>query len=308
MSSYREDLQLALELADIADALAMGGFRNPDVRSHVKPGGGIVTEADERIETAVRHRLEKSRRSDAITGEEFGLTGDGSRLWTIDPIDGTAAFAQGLAQMWQILIALVDDGVPAVGVVSRPAIGRRWWAAAGDGAFLNGKPITVSSARELGRAALCEDFRVSVGRRLATNPLATLAARCGSVVPWVDGGEILAVAEGRADVYLNWWGKTGPDLYAPVCILREAGGLCTALDGVLDISAPIQLTTNGQLHASALAAIDAAAWESFARQGPSEDISAIFRARADQPGIAEALRAIEAPDVVDRLLEEWRAR
>lgn len=111
----------------------------------------------------------------------------------------------------------------------------------------------VSSTVGLGQAALCDDFRVSIRRGLATNPLAALAARCGSIVPWVDGGEILAVAEGRADIYLNWWGKTGPDLYAPVCILHEAGGRCMALDGNLDVSAPIQLTANGPLHTAALA-------------------------------------------------------
>ena len=102
------------------------------------------------MERTIRDRLAEARPGDGILGEEFGTEGDSTRQWIIDPIDGTANFLRGVP-VWGTLIALAVDGVPVVGVASSPAMGRRWWAARGLGAW------TTASAGELGADALDTD-------------------------------------------------------------------------------------------------------------------------------------------------------
>ena len=87
-------------------------------------------------------------------GEELGRSGTSSRLWTLDPIESTAAFVQGLTSQWSTLLALVEEGLPVVGVVARPAIGHRWWAAEGEGAFVDGRRLHVSARSDLSAAVL----------------------------------------------------------------------------------------------------------------------------------------------------------
>src|SRR5690606_13884540 len=130
------DLALALRLADAADAVAMARFDAADLDVQVKADASHVTEADLATERAIRDLLTDQRPADGQFGEEFGSTGPTVRQWIIDPIDGTANYLKGIP-MWTTLIALVIYGVPRVGVASQPAIGRRWWAAAGHGAWTN---------------------------------------------------------------------------------------------------------------------------------------------------------------------------
>ena len=130
------DLDLALRLADAADEASMSRFDAPDLEVSTKADASHVTEADLATERAIRSLLEAERPGDGVFGEEYGVTGDSTRQWIIDPIDGTANYLKGIP-MWTTLIALVVDGVPRVGVASQPAIGRRWWAATGLGAWTN---------------------------------------------------------------------------------------------------------------------------------------------------------------------------
>lgn len=150
--SRTEDLALALTLADRADSLTSSRFGSLDLRVDTKPDLTPVTDADRAVETELREALARERPKDSIVGEEFGgdttFTG---RQWIIDPIDGTKNFVRGVP-VWASLIALLHDGVPVVGVVSAPALQRRWWAADGHGAFVafNGTPprrISVSVAQ-----------------------------------------------------------------------------------------------------------------------------------------------------------------
>src|SRR5918994_6330928 len=133
-SSYNDDLRLAHVLADSVDDQTMSRFKALDLHVETKPDLTPVTDADKAAEEAIRGQLSRSRPRDAVLGEEFGSTGHGSRRWVVDPIDGTKNFVRGVP-VWATLIALVDEGRPVVGVVSAPALGRRWWAAAGGGAF-----------------------------------------------------------------------------------------------------------------------------------------------------------------------------
>ncbi len=131
----RDDLAVALTLADQADAVTVARFGALDLQVDTKPDLTPVSDADRTVETGLRETLGRVRPGDSILGEEFGgsttLVG---RQWIIDPIDGTKIFVRGVP-VWASLIALLDDGVPRVGVVSAPALPRRWWAASGAGAF-----------------------------------------------------------------------------------------------------------------------------------------------------------------------------
>ncbi|MEO7123034.1 MAG: inositol monophosphatase family protein, partial [Lacisediminihabitans sp.] len=130
MTDYtlHSDLALALQLADMADAISMDRFRANDLVVTTKPDMSPVSDADKSVENALRGALLDSRPDDAILGEEFGTDGESSRQWIIDPIDGTKNYVRGVP-IWATLISLAIDGVPVVGVVSAPALGRRWWAA-----------------------------------------------------------------------------------------------------------------------------------------------------------------------------------
>ncbi len=280
------DLEIALELADLADAISLRRFRAPDLSTSRKPDTGLVTEVDLAIEQAMRELLDKARPGDAIHGEEFGSTGGGPRVWMLDPIDGTDAFAEGGTD-WSTLISLVDDGLPIVGVVSHPSEDRRWWAALGQGAFVNGEPIHVSATARLADATLCEDFRVSVGRALTTNPLPVLARECAAVRPWTDRLDFMRIAEGEVDVLVGWRAGCGPDLTGQVCVVAEAGGRFSDLAGRLDVEANVHVVSNGTLHDNTLRflndLITRGDFDPSARV--AEDIPEIKRARAQQSAV-----------------------
>lgn len=154
MPEYDDDLRLALELADAADAATMERFRALDLKVETKPDMTPVSEADTATEEIIRAGISAARPSDAILGEEYGLKGDGPRRWVVDPIDGTKNYVRGVP-VWATLISLMEEdahGVfrPVVGVVSAPALGRRWWAARGQGAYAgarSGRPPRSASPR-----------------------------------------------------------------------------------------------------------------------------------------------------------------
>ncbi|HEY8094204.1 MAG TPA: inositol monophosphatase family protein, partial [Acidimicrobiales bacterium] len=149
------ELELALDLADRADAITLPHFRADDLQVEHKADRTEVTVADRGTEAAIRARLAVARPDHAVLGEEEGLIGSATARarWIIDPIDGTSNFVKGVP-IWATLIALEVDGELVVGVASAPALGRRWWGARGIGAFADGQPIHVSSVSSLSEAHL----------------------------------------------------------------------------------------------------------------------------------------------------------
>jgi histidinol-phosphatase len=125
-----DDLAVALVLAAEADLISIDRYRSQDLDVQLKPDRSQVTDADTRVEKVIREHLAQARPDDSILGEEFGTEGASNRQWIIDPIDGTSNFVRGVPN-WGALISLVIDGVPQVGVVSAPALGRRWYATTG---------------------------------------------------------------------------------------------------------------------------------------------------------------------------------
>ena len=139
----RHDLAFALQLADLADAITVERFQADDLVVETKPDLTPVTEADRAVEQVLRKRIAEERPGHGVVGEEFGADqADGVR-WILDPIDGTKNYLRGIP-VWATLIALERDDRVEVGVVSAPALHRRWWAARGEGSFVDGRPIHVS--------------------------------------------------------------------------------------------------------------------------------------------------------------------
>jgi len=252
------DLELALELADLADAIAMRRYRAADLKVDTKPDRTPVTEADRAVEQALRDHLARVHPDDAVVGEEFGsaeghVGGGSTRRWIIDPIDGTKSYLRGLPT-WSTLIGLQVDGQPEVGVVSAPALKRRWWAARGTGAFADGAPIHVSSVTTLADAQLAwggiEDWD-AVGR---FDALVELGRACWRTRGIGDAMQYMLVAEGAAEIALDpavsvW------DLAAIQVVIEEAGGRFSDFTGARRADGGSGMASNGLVHDAALAIV-----------------------------------------------------
>lgn len=249
------DLALALRLADAADEASMARFDAADLDVQLKPDATHVTEADLATERAIRDLLETERPHDGVFGEEYGATGSTHRQWIIDPIDGTANYLKGIP-MWTTLIALSIDGVPRVGVASQPAIGRRWWAATGLGAWTNTPsggqaPLAVSSVGTIAEAsASFQSIRQwdEVGRLDALTRLSRAVWRDRG---YGDAWPYMLLAEGRLE-FVAEFGVKEYDIAALVPIITEAGGRFTSFDGNDSLSERSSLATNGVLHSAFL--------------------------------------------------------
>jgi histidinol-phosphatase len=254
------DLELALDLADVADRVTAATFRRPDLAVETKPDLTPVTEADRAAEQAIRVALSGRRPDDAVVGEEYGASGTGERRWIVDPIDGTKNFVRGIP-VWATLIALEDRGRLVVGVVSAPALGRRWWAGRGLGAFAAdlgggpraaGDPIHVSRVADLGDAQLTGASLEGWDERGLTARVVDLALRCWRDRSFGDFWSHVLVAEGACDIGLDPVASLW-DLAALQVIVEEAGGTFTDLDGASRSDGGCGVSSNGLLHQRALA-------------------------------------------------------
>ncbi|MCH9642393.1 MAG: histidinol-phosphatase [Actinomycetia bacterium] len=257
MSPLANDLILALELADETDSLTMKRFGAVDLRVQTKPDMTPATDADLDTEKLLRSKLGERRPQDSVFGEEFGGTRELSgRQWVVDPIDGTKNFVRGVP-VWATLIALLVDGVPAVGVVSAPALGRRWWAGQGQGAFSSfggaARPISVSGVDDLGSASLSfSDLQTGWEERRSR--FVDLADAVWRMRGYGDFWSYCLVAEGAVDIAVEPEAKLW-DL-APLDILvREAGGRFTNLAAEPGPHGGSALATNGLLHDAVLACL-----------------------------------------------------
>jgi histidinol-phosphatase len=249
-------LDLALELADLADGITMPRFRAADLQVATKPDLTPVSEADEAVERAIRDRL-AGLAEHAVVGEEFGAEGAESAAyrWIVDPIDGTKNYVRGVP-IWATMIGLEHDGEIITGVVSAPALGMRWWGARALGAFSNGDPIQSS------KVATLDDAHVSfawdtvhsfdsggIGERMFA-----LSRRCWRTRGLGDFWQHVLVAEGAFDVSIDpivsLW-----DVAALVPIVDEAGARWTTVDGHRDIGGGSFVCTNGLLHDAVIAAL-----------------------------------------------------
>jgi len=234
------DLRFAHELADVADAITLARFRASDLQVDTKPDLTPVSEADRAAEEAIRARVSASGRGEGVLGEEFG-DDDGDAKWIVDPIDGTTSYVRGVP-VWATLLALEREGAVELGLVSAPALRRRWWALRGDGAFADGERCRVSAITRIEECAVS-----TTSARRMPDGWRTIVQRAWSNRGLGDFWQHCLVAEGAVDVacdsVMQVWD------YAPVqIVVEEAGGRCTTFAG--DEPRPDEsfVATNGLLH------------------------------------------------------------
>ena len=250
-----DDLRLAHLLADDADSITTNRFRALDLHVVSKPDLTPVTDADTAVEEALRRTLSRARPRDAVHGEELPDTGWGPRRWVIDPIDGTKNFVRGVP-VWATLIALMINDEVAVGVVSAPALGRRWWASLGGGAYA-GKSLMSATPCRVSDVATIEDSSLSYssisgwvesGRG---QPFVDLMRRCWRTRAFGDFWSYMLLAEGAVDIACE------PelalhDMAACSIVVTEAGGQFTDLAGVPGPRGGNAVATNGRLHGAVM--------------------------------------------------------
>ena len=257
-----DDLAVALTLAGEADLIAMERYRSQDLDVQLKPDRTQVTDADKRVEKMIRDHLASARPQDSVFGEEFGVTGQvtaqSNRQWIVDPIDGTSNFVRGVP-IWGLLLALVVDGVPQLGVVSAPALGRRWWGATGHGAWMQqdgGEPrrLAVSGVDDLAEASLSYNSLKHWDQAGHLDALVSLSRQVGRTRAYGDLWAYMLVAEGAVDLAGEYDLKPW-DIAALVPVVREAGGRVTTLAGADPLADDSILVSNGLLHDRVLAVL-----------------------------------------------------
>ena len=231
------DLEFALSLAADADEIALSRFRASDLRVETKPDLTPVSEADRAVEERLRQRIAADRPGERVLGEELGADGGEGPRWIVDPIDGTRNYTRGIP-VWATLIAFDDR----VAVVSAPALGRRWWATRGGGAFADGAPIRVSAIDRL------EDATVLVALDQPTAPRAFAAWHLRGLG---DFWAHMLVAEGAVEIAVEpavaaW------DMAAVQVIVEEAGGTFSDMLGNEHFDGGSAISTNGALHQTVL--------------------------------------------------------
>ena len=256
--SPSDDLALALALAANADHISLDRFQALDLVVTTKPDRTPVTDADQAVERSIRSGIEAARPADSILGEEYGTQGSGSRQWIIDPIDGTANFLRGVP-IWGTLIALAVDGVPVVGVVSAPALGKRWWAAKGHGAWGQAtgheeRPLRVSSVGEVADASLSYNSINGWDEAGRLDEVIALTRQVWRSRAIGDMWAYMLLAEGSLDI-VGEFDLKPYDMAALIPIIEEAGGRFTSVDGEAGPWSGSGLATNGLLHDAALAAL-----------------------------------------------------
>lgn len=250
---YAQDLQLALQLADVADQITLDRFQAADLVVSEKPDMTLVSDADRATEDALRELLRTHRPADAVLGEERGETGQAARRWVLDPIDGTHNYVRGVP-VYATLIGLAEGEQIVVGVVSAPALGRRWWASAGGGAFMDDaqagtRRLQVSKVGELSNASLSYSSLSGWGTR--RQAMLSLMDKCWRTRAYGDFWSYMLVAEGAVDIAVEPELELY-DMAALVPIVTEAGGSFTSLDGVPGPWGGNAVVTNGLLQAKVL--------------------------------------------------------
>ncbi|MGP7959909.1 inositol monophosphatase family protein [Sanguibacter sp. A247] len=250
-ATYDDDLRLAHAIADHVDALTMSRFKALDLHVDTKPDHTPVSDADKAAEDLVRSLLSRSRGRDAFLGEETGASGHGARQWVLDPIDGTKNYIRGVP-VWATLIALLVNGEPVVGLVSAPALQRRWWASVGTGAWTGrslsaASRIHVSGVRDLADASFSYSSLTGWQDIDRLTGLLTISDSVWRTRAFGDFWSYMLVAEGAVDAAAEPE-LSLHDMAALVPIVTEAGGRFTSLAGEAGPHGGNALATNGLLH------------------------------------------------------------
>lgn len=250
------DLATAMDLADIANAITVRRYHARDLTVRSKPDRTPVTDVDLKVEDSLRTVLADRLPADLVAGEERGGEVGPGRTWIIDPIDGTKNFLRGVPA-WASLIALVDDGRPVVGVISAPALGKRWWAATGAGAWCrtgyDGEPerLAVSKVSDIADSYVSTTDLGSWVKHHSREAYLRLVDACWESRAFGDFWQHCLVAEGAVDLAVE--PSVSPwDVAAVQILIEEAGGTFTDLTGRARFDGGNALSSNGHLHGAAL--------------------------------------------------------
>ncbi len=255
MAAYTDDLRLAHVLADAVERVTLPRFRSNDLVVKAKPDLTPVTDADVDAEELIRGQLKRARSRDAVVGEEGGASGSGQRRWIIDPIDGTKNYVRGVP-VWATLIGLYDGDDPVVGLVAAPALGRRWWAAKGAGAYTgrslsSASRIRVSEVSQLADASLSYSSLTGWKRDGRLDAFLALTESVWRTRAYGDFWSYMLLAEGAVDIAAEP-SLALHDMGALVPVVLEAGGRFTSLAGQDGPWGGSALATNGLLHEAVL--------------------------------------------------------
>lgn len=260
MPRLADDLAIAHAIIDRVDEVTRSRFQAEDLKVETKPDLTPVSDADKAAEHVVRSMLSSVRSRDAVYGEEEGgATGHFGRRWIVDPIDGTKNFVRGVP-VWATLLGLEEDGEMVLGVVSAPALGRRWWGAKNLGAHVSvrgqaPKSLHVSAVTHIEDASLSYSSLGGWAERSRLRAFLRLSEQCWRTRAYGDFWSYMLVAEGVVDIAcepeLNLY-----DMAALVPIVTEAGGRFTSLDGEDGPWGDSAVATNSFLHADVLEVLD----------------------------------------------------
>lgn len=258
-NGLQDELALAIRAADAADAISLPYFEKRTFTLSRKADASEVTEADRNTESTITELLAAERPSHAIFGEEHGTAGDESSEWTwvIDPIDGTSNFVRGVP-VWATLVSLVHkDRGPVLGVVSAPAMGRRWWGGVGLGAFANGRPVRVSEIDQVSEAQVSVTFNKGWDVAGRTGDLVRLQQSAYRARGYGDFWQHMLVAEGAVDIAVDAIGLAPYDNAAVQAVVEAAGGVHTDRFGRRDYTSDSAVSSNGRLHSAVVGILGA---------------------------------------------------
>ena len=247
---YKQELAEALKIAEEAGTIQRSYEQRLPV-AEKKEDFSPVTEVDRACEGLIRCRLLSLFPGDGFLGEESTpVPGKSGRQWIVDPLDGTRPYLHGIPT-YSVLIALEEEELPVLGVILLPALGITCWATRGSGAFLNGDAIHVSGTGSL-EAAMGTAFGF---REKADQPegrqLFSLMRRWDYAYGFMDAYSYVCVASGRLDLAVNLLDKPW-DCAAAACIVREAGGHFSDINGAPSTHNGSIILSNGVLHREAL--------------------------------------------------------
>lgn len=254
-------VRTAIDAALAGGQAALRTFRDPKLQAETKPDGSPVTSGDRASEAAILEVLRRERPADAIVTEESGdYAGDMAHRWFVDPVDGTRSYVRGIGS-WATLVALTIDEQPSVGVIFAPALGQLAVAWTGGGAWLNGRPISVSLRRTIEEATLSIGSLDLLPKTHWGERAYHLMGRCFACRGFSDAIGHIEVASGHIEAMIDPRGKSWD--FAPVAVLiREAGGMFTSLAGTPGFEEGDALVSNGRVHQAILEALDARGLES----------------------------------------------
>lgn len=248
------ELAFAHELADAAAAVTLRWFGDR-IPVELKADATPVTQVDRTVERTIRAAVTKRFPGDGVLGEEEGDSpGVNGRYWVVDPVDGTKLYAEGIP-LWTTLIGLTIEGEPVLGLADAPALGDRYHATAGGGAWRDTRRLAVSDVACLGEAFVVHsgvEEWVAGGR---SDRLLRVASRSKGTRGLSDAWGHLLVAQGSVDALLEHEPCFAWDWTATGVIVREAGGRLSTLADTPPAPGSDLLVTNGALHAEIVSAL-----------------------------------------------------